>query len=110
MKGRINLDNVKKFVPLEKGTDLSGRMEADLELKGRMSSIDRKQYDQFKAAGRLLLSQFKYVDPAVGKPVSIAELKLGFSPQIVRLENLQMQAGRPISRRKEAWNSFSRTS
>ncbi|HRU61174.1 MAG TPA: AsmA-like C-terminal region-containing protein [Bacteroidia bacterium] len=94
MKGRINLDNVKKFVPLEKGTDLSGRMEADLELKGRMSSIDRKQYDQFKAAGRLLLSQFKYVDPAVGKPVSIAELKLGFSPQIVRLENLQMQAGK----------------
>jgi hypothetical protein len=94
MKGKIDLGNVRKFVPLEKGTDLSGRIEADLELKGRMSSIERKQYEQFKAVGNLLVSQLRYNDPAVGKPLAVNELRLSFSPQLVRLENLQLQAGK----------------
>lgn len=94
LKGRIDLGNVKKFLPLEKGTDLSGRVEADLELKGRMSSIDRKQYEQFRAAGSLMVSQLKYNDPAIGKPVAVNAMKLGFSPQVLRLENLDLQAGK----------------
>ena len=50
MKGRINLDNVKKFVPLER-EPIWRSYGSRSGTEGTMSSIDRKQYDQFKAAG-----------------------------------------------------------
>ncbi|MDF2451539.1 MAG: hypothetical protein K0S26_1043, partial [Bacteroidota bacterium] len=53
IKGAINLASVKEFIPMEKGDEMSGIVKADISAAGRMSSLDKKEYDKFKMSGTL---------------------------------------------------------
>lgn len=48
IKGIINLASVKEFIPLEKGDEMSGIVNADIAAAGRMSSIDKKNTTSLK--------------------------------------------------------------
>src|SRR6185295_4109900 len=49
-KGTLNLDKVKNYIPLDKGTDLGGVVTADVTMKGRYAAVAGKQIDQLHAA------------------------------------------------------------
>lgn len=93
VKGRIDLAGIKKFVPLEAGTDLSGIITADLTAKGRMSAIQQKKFDQFAASGNLGVTGMKYTSKSMKDPVFINTLKLGFNPAKVTLEAFNSKIG-----------------
>ena len=60
LKGTIDLSSVKEFIPTEKGDDLSGIIKSDISVAGNMSSIDKKEYDKFKASGSLEIDKMNY--------------------------------------------------
>jgi hypothetical protein len=93
MKGRVNLDNVKNYIPLESGTVLSGLMVSDLTFKGRYNDIEQKQYDKFEAKGALSLSNMKY-EANGALPVLIKNMQMQFSPRFVSLNDFSAQMGR----------------
>ncbi len=41
---------------MESGTKLSGLVRADIMAKGAISAIEKQQYEQFSAAGTLVVS------------------------------------------------------
>ena len=45
VKGRINLANVAKFVPLEAGTSIKGVLNANITARGRLSAIENRQFE-----------------------------------------------------------------
>lgn len=94
VSGRVNMGNINKLVPLEKGTELSGIFEASLNMKGRMSAIDEKRYQDFNASGTLVLSDFNYKSTDFPQAVSIPACELIFNPKNVTLNKFEMQAGR----------------
>jgi len=94
ISGKVNMSNVKKLVPLEPGTELSGFFTADLLMKGRMSAIDEKRYQDFNASGNLALSNFNYKSADLPQPVSISSCELIFNPKNVTLNNFEMQTGK----------------
>lgn len=94
IQGKLNLADVPKFYPLEASQKLNGKVEADLRLKGAMSSIDKKQYEKFQADGRLSIAGMTYSDTDFPQGVTINELKLLFSPQFVDMPVADMRFGK----------------
>lgn len=93
VKGRIDFSNIRKLIPLDAGTQLSGVLQADMEFSGKMSSIDAVQYEAFMAKGKISLSNMLYSTAADKSVMKINQCMLAFSPTKVSLENFDMQKG-----------------
>jgi hypothetical protein len=94
VKGTINLSSVKEFVPLEKGDDMSGTVKADISAAGRMSSLDRKEYDKFKMAGTLEIDKMNYKTTSLPYDVMLNVMKMNFTNQYVELSAFDAMMGK----------------
>ncbi|MBX3165175.1 MAG: membrane assembly protein AsmA [Bacteroidetes bacterium] len=85
LRGLINLASVKEFVPLEKNDDLNGIIKADINIDGNMSSLDKGEYDKFKASGAFEISNMNYKSDSLPYEVKLNSLKLNFTQRYVEL-------------------------
>lgn len=85
IKGIVDLVSVKEFIPLEKGDAMSGTIKADISAAGRMSSLERKEYDKFKLAGTLEVDKMNYKTSTLPYKVLLNVMKLNFTNQFVEL-------------------------
>lgn len=93
IKGKIDLSSVKEFVPLEKTDEMSGVVTADVKMKGKMSSITNKKYDEFNAQGTVEVDKMQYKTASLPYDVNINTLKLNFTPQFVELATFDSKMG-----------------
>lgn len=93
IKGEIDLSSVKDYYPLEKGDELSGAFIADITLRGKLSAIEKEQFNKFVALGSLLVKDLQYSTPAITNPVNISHAQLNFSPQYLDLVSFNMTTG-----------------
>lgn len=93
LAGVLDLGSVKEVYPLEEGTKLQGRVEANLIAGGKMSWLDKKQYDKFQLKGALAVSGIKYVSKGMPE-VNVHTAKMDFTPQNVHLTNLSVLLGK----------------
>ncbi len=89
-KGTLNLNSLKEVYPLEAGTNIAGIIKADLEVAGRMSQIEKEQYESIKAHGDLALSGFTYKSADM-PPVLINNASMNFTPRYVNLTNFDIK-------------------
>lgn len=80
LKGNINLDYINKLVSLE-NTTIGGNLEADLFAEGRLSSIEKEQYENFKAEGKFNIDKFSYKTSDPDDDISVNTFNLSLSPQ-----------------------------
>lgn len=92
-KGRIDLNSVKEFYPLEKDQALSGIITTDIAVSGLMSSIEKQEYEKFKALGTLGISAMNYKSKDYPKGVRIDNLLMDMTPQMVNLKDLKVVMG-----------------
>lgn len=93
LKGNLDLKQLTTIFPLE-GMTLSGNLLADVQAAGRKSSVDKGQYQDFKAAGQMQANNFIYAGKNVPMPVSIPSAKMTFSPKNITLNNLSAKLGK----------------
>lgn len=93
VKGALNLASVKEFFPLDASTQLNGDVKADISAKGRMSSIDRGQYEQFQLDGTASVANFNYAAKDLAQPINIAIADMKFNPKAVELVQLKLKTG-----------------
>ncbi len=55
--GKVDLGAVKEVYPLEEDMSLNGLITADVKVSGRMSAIDKKQYEKLGASGTFVIEQ-----------------------------------------------------
>lgn len=91
-KGRIDLGNVSKIVPLDKGTSVSGLIAADMSAKGRVSTVEAGKYDQFDASGNITATNVVYITDSLPK-TTITTAQLNFTPKLVELPVFAAQLG-----------------
>lgn len=94
VKALINLASVKEFIPQEKGDEMSGTIKADIAAAGRMSSIERKEYDKFKLAGTLEIDKMNYKTASLPYDVLLNMMKLNFTNQFVELTAFDARMGK----------------
>lgn len=92
LKGRVDLQQMTTIFPL-KDMKLSGVLDADVQANGHKSAIDKGRYEEFKAAGQMVVSAFNYSGANVPKPVSIPSAKLTFNPKNISLTNFSAKVG-----------------
>lgn len=93
VKGKINLATVKEIVPTE-GMDLSGIFTADIEMKGRMSAIEKEKYDEFKASGSLKIENMNYKSKDIAYATLIKTAEMSFTPQNMNLKSFDAKIGK----------------
>ncbi len=94
LKGKMDLSELSKFYPLGNKTSLSGLLTADITLNGKMSSVERGQYDQFKASGTASVEKLSYSGPDLPQSVQISSARLEFSPAFLSLPAFSMKIGK----------------
>lgn len=94
IKGDINLANIAKLVPLEEGTKISGNLKANVTAIGRLSAIERKEYEKFNANGTINLNGFNYVSNDFKQGVTVNICELVFNPKNITLNAFEMKSGK----------------
>jgi hypothetical protein len=94
IKGKLVLGSVKEFIPLEADQKLAGTIIADIALKGKMSSLDKKQYENFTAKGQLIVMDLDYLSKDIPYEVLIRKAYLNFTPQLAELTQFEAQLGK----------------
>ncbi|MBC7412163.1 MAG: membrane assembly protein AsmA [Bacteroidia bacterium] len=92
IKGKIVLASVKDFIPLD-STKLTGTIVADVTMKGSKSMIDKKQYEAFKAAGNMSISDMKYESKSLTYVVNIKKCDFKFNPKTIDLTAFDAMLG-----------------
>ncbi|MBS1651766.1 MAG: membrane assembly protein AsmA [Bacteroidetes bacterium] len=94
IKGIINLNSVKEFIPLEKTDNLSGTIKSDISIAGHQSAITKKEYDKFKASGSLEIDKMNYKTNSINYEVLLNTLKLNFTNKFVELAAFDAKLGK----------------
>ncbi len=93
-KGKIDLNDLAKAFPMEGVEQISGLIDADVDVDTRMSYIEKEQYDQVNMSGDLLMSNVNYKAEDM-PPVGIKTAKMSFfSPQYVDIPNFDAKLGK----------------
>lgn len=92
MKGRVNLGNVLKIVPLE-GTKLAGIITSDVAAKGKISAIEKQAFSEFYAAGTISANSVHVENSALPAPMDMPEASLSFSPSLLSLNAFKATLG-----------------
>lgn len=94
VKGKLNLSDISKIYPFEKGTTLSGMLDMDVQAKGSLSSIEHKRYDEFNARGRILANNVTYKSSDFSQGIEVHQGQLTFSPQQVKVSGFNANMGK----------------
>lgn len=90
-KGVLDLGKVKEIYPLEEMA-LNGVVNADMGIKGRMSSIERGMYDKIAASGNVRLADMLLAMD--GMPdIEIKKSQLSFTPRYLQLDETVVMIG-----------------
>ncbi len=89
--GKLDLDALHKAIPMD-SLDLSGLIDISVNMAGRMSTLEKKQYDKFKASGHMNISKMQIA--MAGYPeLKIEDAVLEFTPAYASLNQADLFAG-----------------
>ena len=90
-KGKLDLGKIKDVYPME-DMNLNGLLNADMSLNGRMSYIEKEQYDKVQAQGSVELSDMRLALADIPE-VDIKQSTFSFSPQYLQLSETTVNVG-----------------
>lgn len=93
LKGTINLGNLSKAYPIKLDTPLSGILNADINTKFDMKSVETNQYQNMQNSGNMTLTGFKYVD-ADKKTINVNKAAVQFTNTRINLQELNATTGK----------------
>jgi len=91
-KGKIDLAKLQQAIPLD-SISLNGLMNISLDLAGKMSMIENEDFEKFRAAGTLTLSEMA-VAMADMPDLKISNAAFKFNPAYAELTGLQATMGK----------------
>jgi cell division septum initiation protein DivIVA len=94
IRGNFDLAGVSEFYPLEENEKMSGSIIFDITLKGKLSSVENEQYENFTALGSILVKNFSYKSTMMNDPVDIVITQLNFSPAYLDLVSFRSKIGK----------------
>lgn len=85
-KGKVDLTKITKIYPLKDMT-LKGKIDADIETKGKMSDVTAKRYSNLPTSGKASLQGFEFVSKEYPQGVKINHADMTFTPQAINVSN-----------------------
>lgn len=79
VKGELNLKSIQKYLPIFSSDELKGILNANIFMKGKMSDVDNKNYDNVRMNGNIKLTDFSW--NKTNKKISIIALNAILTPE-----------------------------
>jgi hypothetical protein len=90
-RGKLNLSQLANYIKLEKGTSISGIMDADVNVKGNVKEIEQQRYNNFYSEGTIMLDGFNYTSVEYPTGIKVNKLHSFFTPTKIDLSDLDGQ-------------------
>lgn len=90
----IDLATLKQVIPMAAGESYNGKLKSDIKVDGRMSSLEKEDYEAFKAEGILEISKMLYKTADFPDEINIESMKFLFSPTNLNLAEFSAKMGR----------------
>lgn len=94
VKAQIDLETLADVLPSEDGEKYQGRITSNISFKGKLSSIEKEQYEDFQAQGELIILDMLYESGALNFPVNLRKMYMDFSPKYVELSKFEALVGK----------------
>ena len=92
-EGRLNLGNIKNFLKLEEGTNVSGIIRTNLKVDGKISDIKKENAKAFKALGEVAFENIAYQAKSLPEKILVRAGKISFTPQQINLDQFDAKIG-----------------
>ncbi len=89
----LNLEKWTSFMPLDKGTNLKGKITSNLTFDGHYSQVVDQKINDLKASGELNISNLLFKAPDL-LPLNIRDMQLKANPATFSLNKLDMAYGK----------------
>lgn len=93
LNGKIDLGMVKDIYPLEENVRLDGVISADVKCAGRMSYIEKGDYDRLETLGKFVIEKLSLALPSL-PDVMIERMAASLSPEAMTLGECGITVGR----------------
>jgi hypothetical protein len=93
LKIDLDLVTVNDVIPLD-STKLTGKIKAGLDFMGYVSSVEKGEYEKFKADGNLIIKDFIYSSPDLPREVRIVDANILFSPRYLDMLSFKAVMGK----------------
>ena len=91
--GSFDLSETKDFYPLSDDENLQGELIVDINIDGKLSSLENEKYEEFLAMGSIVAKDIYYNTSSLAQPVLIKNTQLNFSPGYIDLVNFNAGCG-----------------
>ncbi len=90
LNGKIDLDNMKKFIPLDPGVELSGILDLSCNTEFYQQDVEKSELEKLKLEGYLSINRLIYKDPKQPRvTIETAEVSLNASEANIKKFNLK---------------------
>jgi hypothetical protein len=93
LKMDLDLATVNDVIPLD-STKLTGKIKAGLDFMGYVSSVEKGEYEKFKADGNLIIKDFTYRSPDLPREFRIIDANILFSPRYLDMQSFKAVMGK----------------
>jgi len=93
IKGKLNLTNLTKIVPLE-NTTLSGYLVSDATIIGRINDIESAALDNFTATGSLTATNLIYQTPDMNEALKLYNAQIILANQHISIPTFDAELGK----------------
>lgn len=91
-KGVIDFAKIRHAIPMD-SIQISGQVTSDVNFKGKLSAIEKEEFEKFMAKGKIRLNAFSFSTPDLPQGMKIQNAILSFSPKAIQLQNLNAKIG-----------------
>lgn len=93
LKTSLDVASLRDVMPLEKDDKVNGKINADVAIAGHLSTLEKGNYQDFKADGSITIDGLEYATKSVAQVVKIPSAELIFSPKALDLRSFKLMLG-----------------
>lgn len=90
--GTIDFASLKQAIPID-SLDITGILKAKMQMAGRLSSIEKQEYEKFQSNGEASLQNFRIESNQLTKPVEISQGQIKASTKQINIERFDAKVG-----------------
>ena len=90
--GIVDFASLKQAIPID-SLDITGILKAKMQMAGRMSSIEKQEYEKFQSSGEATIQNFRIQSNQLTKPLEISQGQIKANTKQINIERFDAKVG-----------------
>lgn len=90
--GTIDFGSLKQALPID-SLDITGILKAKMQMSGRMSAVEKQEYEKFQSSGEANIQNFKIQSNQLRKPVEISQGQVKATTRQISVDRFDAKIG-----------------